>query len=78
MIWQDYILAIIGIMFSIALIPAIRSNEKPLFVTCFINGIFLVLASICYASLFLLWASITSAITAICWWILAIQKLRAK
>ena len=75
MMWQDWVLAIGGFAFSIALIPSIRSKiGKPTQSTCAMTAFFLWLYCLVYAS-FDMWLSLTAGIlSALCWSILLFQK----
>lgn len=71
---QDYIFAIGSICFIIALIPTIRSQDKPPLFTSWLTATILTIFSITYLSLDLKYAATTTAITALCWWIIFWQK----
>jgi type VI protein secretion system component VasF len=77
MLWQDYILTIGSLVFSIALVPAIIAREKPPLSTSVPTFFFLYLFCFIYATLHLWMSSFTSALTATLWLILAIQRFRA-
>ncbi len=75
MTWQDWVFAIGSFIFSLALVPAIRAKEKPPIKTSLSTFVVLCAFLICYASLGY-WLSIVSGgLTAICWFILFMQKL---
>jgi len=76
MIWQDVVLMVGGFVFAIALFPSIFSAHKPSRITCLATGIVLVVFAIAYATLGLTLATISTALTALCWFILLGQKRR--
>jgi hypothetical protein len=73
---QDYIFMIGGFIFILALIPTLRSSDKPPIKTSLMTGGVLATMSICYYTLALYLAWITTAITAVMWMAIAIQKHR--
>jgi uncharacterized membrane protein len=77
MLWQDYVLTIGSLVFSIALVPAVMAKEKPPLSTSVPTFFFLYLFSFVYSTLSLWLATCTSALTATLWFILAFQKWRA-
>lgn len=72
--WQDLIFGIGSLLFIIALLPTLLGNNKPAWETAAITSVVLYAFSICYASLDLPFATITSAITASIWLAIAIQS----
>ena len=74
--WQDIVIAICSWLASAALIPSLVSPDKPAFwssiYTCAIVSTF----GICYATLGLWTAAVSSAVLAGVWLTLAIQKWR--
>ena len=76
MLWQDWIIAIGGFCFSIALIPSIRGKDKPPASTSVLTAFFLYVFAICFATLGM-WLSMSSEIlSGIAWTILLIQKVK--
>lgn len=74
--WQDIVLATGAIIFSVALIPSILSKHKPALLTsCLTLGV-LIAYIFTYASLTFWYATFGVVLNALCWGILAIQKLR--
>lgn len=71
--WQDWILMIGGFAFSIALIPSILSKNKPSKLTSLGTCCALFAFSICYITLDLIMATISTSLTAFCWLVLFIQ-----
>lgn len=78
MIWQDIILAIGGFAFSIALIPALKDQQKPPTTTSIITGVILTMFCIIYLTLGLRLAALSTALTAACWWTLLVQRIRQR
>lgn len=76
MLWQDYILTIGSIVFSVALVPAVLAREKPPLSTSVPTFFFLYLFSFVYTTLNLWLSALTAGITATLWLILAIQRYR--
>lgn len=76
MMWQDYILTIGSVVFSVALVPAVLAREKPPLSTSAPTFFFLYLFSFVYATLTLWMSALTAFITATLWLILAIQRYR--
>jgi hypothetical protein len=76
--WQDIVLAIGSILFSIALIPSIISKEKPAVWTSITTALVLLTFAFVYASLKLWYAMFTITINALFWVILAVQKMHLK
>ena len=73
--WQDYVIAIGSWLFIIALIPTIISKEKPALTTSLLTASVLTSYVLCFSSLGMLMSAISGAGTALCWWILAFQKM---
>jgi len=76
MIWQDLVMGIGAWMFSIALIPAIRSNSKPPVSTSLLTAGILSTYVVCMATLGLTLSAVSTGATATCWWVLFVQKLK--
>jgi len=74
--WQDVLLALGGVVFFIALIPSITSNDKPARVTSFSTALVLSVFAATYASLSLTFTAGVTALTAAAWWVLFYQKLK--
>lgn len=74
--WQDTVLSIISITFTIALVPALYKREPPPLFSCVLTALGLTGIVICYATLGSLgWSAICTASTALCWWALAYMRL---
>lgn len=74
MIWQDIVIAIACIGFSIALIPSIRGKQKPARVTCLMTTLFMIGIAVSHASIGLWFAAISEAVTIMLWCVLLFQK----
>jgi hypothetical protein len=74
--WQDIVLATGALIFSIALIPSILSSHKPALLTSCLSFTVLVVYTVTYASLTFWYTTFTVGLNALCWGILALQKLR--
>ena len=74
--WQDYVISMGQIVFIIALIPSILSDNKPAMSTSFTTAAVLSTFVFCFASLGLIFAAITSGGSALAWWILFYQGKR--
>ena len=73
--WQDIVIAVGSLIFAIALLPSVLSKHKPALWTSAMTGTVLVVFTITYATLSLLYATITTSFAALLWIILAIQKM---
>lgn len=73
--WQDGMLAFVSFVFALALVPAIRATEKPPFSTSVLTCTLLLITSITEATLSLWLGAISALITALCWFILSVQKI---
>ena len=74
MIWQDVLLMLGGFGFSIALLPAIKSKEKPPRSTCLITAVILESFCIAYSTLGLWLAFGATALACTMWFILLFQR----
>ena len=78
MVWQDIVLSVGAWIFFIALIPSIKSKDKPALMTSLPTGTVLAVFALVYATLGL-WLSIFSTIlTSAAWFTLAVQKYLQK
>jgi hypothetical protein len=76
MIWQDILFAVGGIVFAVALLPAVRDPQKPPLTTSLVTGCWLAAFVPAYATLGLTWAAVTTSISASLWLTLAWQRAR--
>jgi CHASE2 domain-containing sensor protein len=74
--WEDLVLAVAGFMFSIALIPTLRGNEKPPLSSSLLTAGLLAFVGVAYAFLGLWLGLISTGLNCIAWAVLAIQRLR--
>ena len=74
--WQDILLSVGGFVFFLALIPSIRSKNKPSKATCALTAFFLWLYCIVYISLGLWLALVSGILSATAWTILLFQRRR--
>jgi hypothetical protein len=65
--WQDFVIGLGSILFILALIPTLLSDDKPRYETAIITSAVLFGFSGTYITLDLVFAAITSAITASLW-----------
>jgi len=73
--WQDIVLALGSLILAAALIPSVTSEHKPALWTSISTCIVLAIFAGTYASLSLWYASFTTALAALLWAVLAVQKL---
>jgi len=73
---QDFILTVGSLVFVAALIPSILHKDKPALATSLMTGGVLVVFAGVYISLSLWFSAVTTFMTALCWFILAGQKIR--
>jgi len=78
LIWQDYVLMIGGMILWVSIIPMIRAKEKPPFLTSIPTSIILSVFAVCLVTLHLYLAALSTACTAILWWVLVFQRTRLK
>lgn len=76
MSWQDAVFASAQVVFIVALLPAIRSDQKPPFVTCMATMLAMIAILVAVSSLGLWFSTLVTAITATQWCILAYQTFR--
>lgn len=76
--WQDYVLAVGAFFFSIALIPSLRSQDKPAVLTSILTAVTLAVFAVTFATLNLWLSAIAEAIGVVCWSVLAWQVVLQK
>ena len=76
--WQDIVLGVGQIIFFLALIPSIRSKDKPALSSSIITATVLLAYALVFATLSLWFTVLTDIITTIFWYILAYQKFTQK
>ena len=72
--WQDIVLSIGAVIFSVALIPSILSKHKPALSTSTLTAVILAIFTFVYATLDLWFTSFAVGINCLAWSTLAIQK----
>jgi len=75
--WQDIVLAIGSLLLAVALIPSLRSEDKPALTTSLLTASCLAVFAVVYASLELWYSTTTTSLTSFLWFILAYQRLRS-
>lgn len=76
MSWQDIVLTIGQFAFMAALIPSLRSEEKPAIGTSLMTASVLFIFAVVNASLELYFAAVTVSLTGALWLVLAWQQWR--
>lgn len=76
MTWQEIVLALGQVLFLIALIPSIMTDDKPEIYTSLMTGTVALSISVTYLTLHIRLASVMAFLNFIAWSILAIQKHR--
>lgn len=74
-VWQDWTLSIGSFFFAAALVPSIRTTDKPAVLTSLITGSWLGVFTVVYGSLSLWRSVVATALTAVLWFVLAAQKM---
>lgn len=74
MSWQELVLAVGSLFFTIALVPSIISKDKPALASSTITAMVLFSFAVVYLTLGLWFAAFSVTTTAIAWTILAVQK----
>ncbi|OGG47253.1 hypothetical protein A2671_02625 [Candidatus Kaiserbacteria bacterium RIFCSPHIGHO2_01_FULL_49_13] len=78
MLWQDIVITVGQWIFLVALIPSIRSTDKPAFWTSVMTGGILLVFGLTYATMGLWYSAFSSACLALGWCYLSYQKWRQK
>ncbi len=74
--WQDIVLSISVLAFNIALIPSLRSSQKPQITTSVLTTLFLIPEVIVFFSLKLWYSFAMALLNAIFWSLLAFQRYK--
>lgn len=74
--WQDIVIAISQIGFMIALVPSIRSKQKPILFTSISYSVLICAISLCLLTLHLWFSAATAFGGAVEWTVLAAQRLK--
>jgi len=72
--WQDIVISVAQIGFVFALIPSIKSSDKPSITTSAMYASLVTIITICFLTLHLWFSALTAAMGAISWMILVVQK----
>lgn len=72
--WQDLVITIGQIIFSIALIPMVISKDKPALVSSLVTGTVLIIYALTYITIQFWFGSLMTTITGAIWLLLAYQK----
>lgn len=72
--WQDYIIAIGALVFNLALIPSIRSAQKPAILTSAPTAVVLYVFAGTFVSLHLWYSAAMQLVGGSLWAVLAIQR----
>lgn len=73
--WQDLVFTFGTIVFTIALVPALRQKKYPPRSTCFLTGSMLILYIITEITLNLWLSALTTAISAIVWFYMGVKQI---
>lgn len=73
--WQDWVLTLGQVIFIIALIPTILNKQKPALLTSITSAVVLIFIAAVYISFTLWFAALTTILTSIMWFVLALQSL---
>ena len=76
--WQDIVIALAYVFFDLALIPSLRSKDKPALQTSLITGLLNIVMAITQITLGLYISSVATFINASLWLSLAYQKRKLK
>lgn len=78
MIWQDYVMGVINIVFIISLIPTLMHDEKPHWATALMTAVALYVMAGTLLTLNLWFTPFTTAVTGTEWFVLFVQSLRRR
>lgn len=73
MSWQDLSFALGGLMFTVALKPAVTGRMKPPAETCLMTAVWLTWFLVVYWSLHLWLSLAVTSLSALTWWVLFVQ-----
>ncbi|MEK7599533.1 MAG: hypothetical protein AAB462_00660 [Patescibacteria group bacterium] len=74
MYWQDYVLAAGSLIFTLALVPSIKSDHKPALATSLLTSAVLFTVVFTYATLSLWFSVVSASFNCFAWLVLAFQK----
>jgi len=75
-IWQDWVITIGQLLFFVALLPSIFSQDKPNRWSSLMTGLIMAVFAYTFLTLGLLWSASTSVLVSIAWFTLFFQKLK--
>jgi hypothetical protein len=78
MAWQDIIITIGTFIFAIALIPTLKSADKPPVSTSLTTGLTLIVFAVTFSTLGLWFSFVMNLVTGSLWLTLALQKAKEK
>lgn len=74
--WQDTVIAVCQLAFVPAMIPTLRSHDKPALATSMLNVVIVSIITLTLTTLRLWFAAGTASLIALVWVVLAVQKFR--
>jgi len=74
--WQDTVISIAQLCFVLAMLPSIRSNDKPAAATSIMNVVLVCTIAASLLSLKLWFSAVTALAIAATWALLAVQKVK--
>ncbi len=74
--WQDIVISVAQLCFIFAMLPSIRSKDKPATATSIMNVVLVCTIAACLLTLKLWFSALTALAIAVTWAILAIQKIK--
>ena len=78
MSWQDLVLSVGTVTLALGLLPSVLSPHKPALRTSVVTGLSLTSFAIVYISLDLWFSALFTAISAVLWYIMAVQRMNKK
>jgi hypothetical protein len=76
--WQDVVIGLSYVFFDLALIPSLRTRDKPALQTSLITGTLNVAIALTQITLGLWFSTIATSINALLWLTLAYQKSKSR
>lgn len=75
--WQDYIFSVGSLIFILALLPVLKTAEKPPVKTSLqTGGVLLIYSTICYTTMHLWYSFATTLLLAVMWLVIGFQRWR--
>lgn len=72
--WQDYVLALGSVIFTLALVPSLKSKNKPAIVTSLSTSSVLFVFAITFVTMSLWYSAIAAFVNGMAWLALAMQE----